>query len=296
MKEKATVQKCAWTPEEDVILTELVQLHGPKKWSVIAGALDGRIGKQCRERWHNHLNPAVRKDKWSDEEDALIISLVEKLGTKWATIAKHMPGRTDNSIKNHYYSSLRKKHETIRSLDPSSTIPVIPRRRKLTQVAVEPESTTSSTPSSPPAQKRRRISVSSSTTENVEIDVTTMPHSVVPCSVSDSDSDIVIEEVDLTRGVYLVEESPRSSRAMSESSMIPTFVYLQHIDGSWQQKELSSDNESLLNMGWSLSDLPLDDTFECSNVNVCDLRDDRLCCPLQPLSIVSEYHSLLTFM
>jgi len=89
---------------------------------LIANSLRGRIGKQCRERWHNHLNPDVRKDAWSQEEDALIFDLVEQHGTKWATIAKTLEGRTDNAIKNRYYSSLKKHHEQRRqSLGQSTT-------------------------------------------------------------------------------------------------------------------------------------------------------------------------------
>ncbi len=57
------------TQQEDELVLRLVQEHGPKNWSFIAKQLPGRIGKQCRERWHNHLNPQISKDKWTEEED-----------------------------------------------------------------------------------------------------------------------------------------------------------------------------------------------------------------------------------
>jgi hypothetical protein len=97
-----------WTPEEDMILKNKVAEYGLKKWKEIATFLPGRIGKQCRERWYNNVDPNLNKDKWTIAEDLQLMELHKLYGNKWVQIQKHMPGRIDNDIKNRFNASLRK--------------------------------------------------------------------------------------------------------------------------------------------------------------------------------------------
>lgn len=96
--------KGPWTDEEDALLVALVDKYGPKKWSTIASFIKGRIGKQCRERWLNHLSPDVTKVPWKEEEDQILISTQQQLGNKWSLISKLLPGRSENAVKNRFNS------------------------------------------------------------------------------------------------------------------------------------------------------------------------------------------------
>ncbi|KAJ1414830.1 SANT/Myb domain [Sesbania bispinosa] len=111
--------KGPWTKQEDDLIRELVMIKGKKSWSEISKFLPGRIGKQCRERWHNHLNPDIKRTAWTKEEELILVKTHQMYGNRWAEIAKFLHGRSENSIKNHWNCSMKKKV----NLDASLRLP-----------------------------------------------------------------------------------------------------------------------------------------------------------------------------
>jgi hypothetical protein len=119
---KTSVNKQLFTHEEDQIILEFVRVNGAKNWNLLTATLENRTAKQCRERWYNHLDPAIQKGPWSLQEDQILAEKQMTLGNKWAEIARFLPGRTDTLVKNRWNTSVKARV----AVDVAGRISVIP--------------------------------------------------------------------------------------------------------------------------------------------------------------------------
>jgi hypothetical protein len=97
----------AFTPDEDALLLEIMIRDAKLPWGEVALHLPGRTARQCRERWAKYLNPDIRVAPWTDDEDNLLLKQIQLHGHRWATIALAFVDRSDNDVKNRWYSHLR---------------------------------------------------------------------------------------------------------------------------------------------------------------------------------------------
>jgi hypothetical protein len=152
--------KGPWKKQEDELLANLVEEHGPKDWSKIASKMAQlghvRMGKQCRERWFNHLSPEVRKEAWTAEEDRVIIESHRQLGNKWTAISRLLNGRPANAIKNHWNSTLKRQ---VQFGEIGSGSPRPGKRQRSSSVGH-------------PSRKKRRLDVSSYEESDEDFDST----------------------------------------------------------------------------------------------------------------------------
>ncbi|XP_073526100.1 uncharacterized protein [Phyllobates terribilis] len=122
--EKKGLKRGQWTAEEDEILINYISENGYTSWRSLpqlAGL--NRCGKSCRLRWTNYLRPDIKRGPFKPDEEKLVIQLHAVLGNRWAAIASHFPGRTDNEIKNLWNTHLRRRLISM-GIDPNTHEPL----------------------------------------------------------------------------------------------------------------------------------------------------------------------------
>lgn len=156
-EEAPELKRRPWSKEEDEALRKLCEGLEQPVWTNIAASFPGRKPKQCRERWINHLRMDLQEKTWTYDEDQLLLKLSITIGHKWSQIATKFPGRSENSIKNRYYSSIRKRLRMNAGNEPFLIQPIKRGRtpRKPVQdtfysVAIQPLQILNDTPQPPP--------------------------------------------------------------------------------------------------------------------------------------------------
>ncbi|XP_039797694.1 transcription factor MYB20-like [Panicum virgatum] len=185
--DKVGLKKGPWTAEEDQKLVSFLLTNGQCCWRAVpklAGLL--RCGKSCRLRWTNYLRPDLKRGLLSEEEEKTVIDLHAELGNRWSKIASHLPGRTDNEIKNHWNTHIKKKLRKM-GIDPVTHKPVLP--------AAPPA------PQCPPGEEKTALSGAA------------LGHEVPMVNLLDDDDDIV-----LPRDVVVVEPPAANSGFISTAN------------------------------------------------------------------------------
>ncbi|XP_010553956.1 PREDICTED: myb-related protein 340 [Tarenaya hassleriana] len=182
-------RKGPWTPEEDKLLVEYVTLHGEGRWSSVAKCAGlNRSGKSCRLRWVNYLRPGLKRGQITPLEEEIIIELHSLWGNKWSTIARYLPGRTDNEIKNYWRTHFKKKEKSSRKQD--NKIKKSQSRKTQTQMPTKPQSQPAQDDVTTKLNPELGIAPSEGQYNNVPDQHYTTTTAVAPCS---SDQSMMID-------------------------------------------------------------------------------------------------------
>ncbi|KAJ4837048.1 hypothetical protein Tsubulata_011138 [Turnera subulata] len=262
--EKMGLKRGPWTPEEDRILINYIQLYGHGNWRALpkqAGLL--RCGKSCRLRWINYLRPDIKRGNFTREEEDTIIKLHEMLGNRWSAIAARLPGRTDNEIKNVWHTHLKKRLKQNDSTHCSGTITKQQQRRRGT-VHLPDKFNQEESKADPDHHQSLNLSDNYNTTTESEEGTEYRPISPQQCSSDDTTSSVTTSDttnnnMDMSSSYMKVEPSSNN-----DDNEFPD------MDESFWSEVLSADNSR---MGTDLPQVGSNPQLLLANSNLYDSMD-----------------------
>ncbi|GMI73935.1 hypothetical protein HRI_001062800 [Hibiscus trionum] len=258
--DKVGLKKGPWTAEEDQKLINFLLTNGQCCWRALpklAGLL--RCGKSCRLRWTNYLRPDLKRGLLSEYEEQMVIDLHAQLGNRWSKIASHLPGRTDNEIKNHWNTHVKKKLKKM-GIDPLthkplSTIPSEPQQQKIDKSPKElPETSLNST-----------ITEAKEEEKNMTITCPLL-NQTMETTTTNNINGFCTDEVPLIEPHEILVPSTNSAPSSTSSCYSSKLLEeLQFPDFEWliDRNTSSDDNNSNNNNNFGLWDDELSAQFQC---------------------------------
>ncbi|KAE8021958.1 hypothetical protein FH972_007803 [Carpinus fangiana] len=287
--DKVGLKKGPWTAEEDKKLINFILTNGQCCWRAVpklAGLL--RCGKSCRLRWTNYLRPDLKRGLLSESEERMVIDLHAQLGNRWSKIASHLPGRTDNEIKNHWNTHIKKKLKKM-GIDPLTHQPISTETDQLQHQQEQEQE-----------QKQQQTSLadytslqSPSATEAKE-EEKSMRSPFDPLELMNG---FCTDEVPLVEpSEILVPCAPSSSTSSSSSSSSNSsnlFQDLQFPDFEWPCDYNGHNNMALWDDDFSSWDLLINDDVVHDDRKQITVDPSLIQCPRMVLDQESWVHSLL---
>ncbi|KAL2531268.1 myb domain protein [Abeliophyllum distichum] len=240
--EKVGLKKGPWTPEEDRKLATFILTNGQCCWRAVpklAGLL--RCGKSCRLRWTNYLRPDLKRGLLSEYEEKMVIDLHAQLGNRWSKIASHLPGRTDNEIKNHWNTHIKKKLKKM-GIDP------------LTHKSL-PTTTTTTEREEPSSRDEPEEEAAAAMAAETSLQ-STVTEDKIPFDSMEMDNNFCIEQVPIIESHEILDSfinpsSPSTSYDGSSSNVLEDLQFLPNLDWEYDHNSIMSiwdhDDFSILN-------------------------------------------------
>ncbi|XP_050379963.1 transcription factor WER-like [Argentina anserina] len=231
--ERGGWRKGPWTPEEDKLLSEHVNLYGEGRWSSVARCTGlNRSGKSCRLRWVNYLRPGLKRGHLTPLEEGIIIELHALWGNKWSTIARYLPGRTDNEIKNYWRTHFKKKDKCTEKQQKRKAHILKEKQQQLEHIADDQENKKIKSASNNTAPQRHGEALAWSNALRNDNSIT----------------DELQQLAQATQEMNVVFTCPN----IDEVQSFPALVSMNQLDGTTSAVESaiwSSDNTAIINIG-----------------------------------------------